>query len=336
MSHELSIAFQTDKRAADYIALAKLVNQYAFDAVTVYCDAPYHPSYGPLLLMAPYIEHARLGAAAISPSRMHPIDIAAQAALLADVAQAGTYIGLARGAWLEDHGIQEDKPAVQSIREAAEVVMRLLAGDSGYDGEVYKLADHVKAPYPLPDERIPLLIGTWGKRLCAVAGEIADEVKVGGSANPDIVPVIQGYIATGEKQAGRSVGTVGAVIGAVSVIDEDREQARAAARRSVAMYLPVIAGLDPTLEIEPDLLTRIQRLVEQDDLDSAAALISDELLERFAFAGNAADIIAHCERLFEAGARRVEFGTPHGLQSAEGIRILGEQVLPALARWQQE
>ncbi|MCA9895027.1 MAG: LLM class flavin-dependent oxidoreductase [Anaerolineae bacterium] len=336
MSHELSIAFQTDKRAADYVALAKLVNQYAFDAVTVYCDAPYHPSYGPLLLMAPYIEHARLGAAAISPSRMHPIDIAAQAALLADVAQAGTYIGLARGAWLEDHGIHEDKPAVQSIREAAEVVMRLLAGDSGYDGEVYKLADHVKAPYPLPDERIPLLIGTWGKRLCAVAGEIADEVKVGGSANPDIVAVIQGYIATGEKQAGRSVGTVGAVIGAVSVIDEDREQARAAARRSVAMYLPVIAGLDPTLEIEPDLLTRIQRLVEQDDLDSAAALISDELLERFAFAGNAADIIAHCERLFEAGARRVEFGTPHGLQSAEGIRILGEQVLPALARWQQE
>ncbi|MCB9459576.1 MAG: LLM class flavin-dependent oxidoreductase [Anaerolineaceae bacterium] len=335
MIHELSIAFQTDKRAADYIALAKLVNQYAFDAVTVYCDAPYHPSYGPLLLMAPYIEHARLGAAAISPSRMHPIDIAAQAALLADVAQAGTYIGLARGAWLEDHGIHEDKPAVQSIREAAEVVMRLLAGESGYDGEVYKLADHVKAPYPLPDERIPLLIGTWGKRLCAVAGEIADEVKVGGSANPDIVPVIQGYIAAGEQQAGRSVGTVGVVIGAVSVIDEDREQARAAARRSVAMYLPVIAGLDPTLEIEPDLLVRIQRLVEQDDLDSAAALISDELLERFAFAGNAADIIAHCERLFEAGARRVEFGTPHGLQSAEGIRILGKQVLPALALWQQ-
>ena len=83
MTHELSIAFQTDKRAAEYVALAKLVNQYAFDTVSVYCDAPYHPSYGPLMLMAPYIERARLGPAAISPSRMHPIDIAAQAALLA-------------------------------------------------------------------------------------------------------------------------------------------------------------------------------------------------------------------------------------------------------------
>ena len=79
---ELSIAFQTDKRAQDYIDLAKLVDQYPFDAVTVYCDAPYHPSYGPLLLMAPHIKRARLGPAGIPPSRMHPLDIAAQSALL--------------------------------------------------------------------------------------------------------------------------------------------------------------------------------------------------------------------------------------------------------------
>ena len=42
-NREISIAFQTDKRAGEYVALAKLANQYAFNAVTVYCDAPYHP-----------------------------------------------------------------------------------------------------------------------------------------------------------------------------------------------------------------------------------------------------------------------------------------------------
>lgn len=331
--HEISIAFQTDKRASDYVALAKLVNPYAFDAVSVYCDAPYHPSYGPLMLMAPYIEHARLGPAAVSPSRIHPLDVAAQAALLADIAQAGTYIGFARGAWLEDHSISETKPAVQAIREAVEVVQQLLRGGAGYHGRVYDLADHVKAPYPLPEQPIPILIGTWGQKLCAVAGELADEVKVGGSANPDIVPVIQDYIAVGEKATGRDIGSVGVVMGAVSVIDDDREQARQAARRSVALYLPVVAGLDPTVSVEPEQMARIQRYVEQESFDEAAALISDDLLERFAFAGNAQDIIEHCERLFDAGTRRIEFGTPHGLQSATGIRILGEQVLPALANW---
>ncbi len=66
--HELSIAFQTDKRAKDYIALAKLVNQYDFAAVTVYCDAPFHPSYPPLMLMAQHIDRARIGPATVQPS----------------------------------------------------------------------------------------------------------------------------------------------------------------------------------------------------------------------------------------------------------------------------
>jgi len=36
--------------------------------------------------------------------------------------------------------------------------------------------------------------------------------------------------------------------------------------------------------------------------------------------------------LIDAGAARIEFGTPHGLTEAEGLRLLGEQVLPLLRR----
>lgn len=337
MKHEISIAFQTDKSAAQYIALAKLVNEYDFDAVSVYCDAPFHPPYAPLMLMAPHIEGARLGVAAVPPSRVHPIDIAAQTVLLAEVARGGVYVGVARGAWLADHGIREHQPPVQAIREAVEVICYMLEGQTGgYQGQVYPLAEGVRAPYPLPKERIPILIGSWGQKLCAVAGELADEVKIGGSANPDMIPVIQRYVAVGEKAAGRETGTVRVVVGAVSVIDDDREAARAGARRSVALYLPVVAPLDPTLQIEPELIERLKTLAAQHDWEAAAALISDDVLERFAFAGDADDIIAHAERLFAAGAGRIEFGTPHGIAPERGIRILGEKVLPALARWRQD
>ena len=130
-NRELSIAFQTDKRARDYIALAKLVDQYDFDAVTVYCDAPYHPSYGPLLLMAPHIERARLGPAGVSPSRTHPIDIAAQTALLADLATGGVYIGLVRGGWLAEHGIRELDPPIAAIREAIDIIRGAAVGRLG-------------------------------------------------------------------------------------------------------------------------------------------------------------------------------------------------------------
>ena len=338
MKREVSIAFQTDKTPAQYAALAQLVDQYAFDAVSVYCDAPFHPAYSALLLMAPHLHRARIGPAAIPPARIPPIDIAANTALLAQLAQGGVYIGLARGAWLDEAGIAEPARPIQAIREAAAVVRYLLSGGSGgVAGEFYRIAPHIRAPYPLPppDQPIPLLIGTWGRKLAALAGEIADEVKVGGSANPDLVPVIESWIADGERTANRPAGSTGVVLGAVTVVDEDREQARATARRAVALYLPVVAPLDPTLTVEPELIHRIREAVRANRPEEAAPLISDELLDRFAIAGRPSDIVAHAEAIYAAGARRIEFGTPHGCgpDPTPAIRLLGEKVLPALAHW---
>jgi 5,10-methylenetetrahydromethanopterin reductase len=211
----------------------------------------------------------------------------------------------------------------------------MLAGKTGgYQGQVYQIAEHVVAPYPLPEQEIPILIGTWGKKLCALAGEIADEVKVGGSTNPTLVPIIREYIEAGEKIANRPAGSVKIVLGAVTVVDDDRERAREAARRAVAFYLPVVAPLDPTLQIEPELIERLRRHVNQQEMEAAARLISDNLLNRFAFAGDSTDLIQQGAELFEAGVHRIEFGTPHGLEKSEvGIQLLGEKVIPALSHW---
>jgi 5,10-methylenetetrahydromethanopterin reductase len=176
-----------------------------------------------------------------------------------------------------------------------------------------------------------LLIGTWGPQLAAVAGELADEVKIGGSANPDFVPVMRDYIAVGERKSGREIGTVRVVSGAVCVVDNDGERARALARREVALYLPVVAALDTTLTVEPERVARIKAAVEANDLETAAAQIPDHLLDRFAFSGTPEAIIRQCEALFDAGTSRIEFGTPHGIKSETGIYLLGERVLPAFS-----
>ena len=60
-----------------------------------------------------------------------------------------------------------------------------------------------------------------------------------------------------------------------------------------------------------------------------AELIPDEVLDRLAFAGSPADVVRQVEDLARADVTRVEFGTPHGLDAHEGIRLLGEQVLPS-------
>jgi len=327
----VSIAFQTNKSPQEYQALARLVNEYAFHTVSVYCDAPFHPSFGPLLLMAPYITKAHLGPAAVSPFRIHPIDIAANTALLNQLAPGRVYVGLARGAWLAGHGISEPKQPVAGIREAVQIIQNLLMGEpAGVQGKVFQLSSHVRAPYPVPGVKLPLLIGTWGERLAGLAGEIADEVKIGGSTNPAMIPVMRAYLKVGTARTGRSANEVGIVMGAVTVVDEDRSLAKRIAKREVVLYLPVVAALDKTIFLEAELINRIETNVQEGRVEQAANLVSDDLLEKFAFAGNPADLIRQVEALFDAGANRVEFGTPHGVDPFRAIRLLGEKVLPAV------
>ena len=241
---QVALGVQTDKTPAEYVALAQLIDRFDVDVVHAYCDLPFTPSYLPLALMAPHLRRARVGPAGVSLARMAPVDVAADTALLAQLARGGVSVGLVRGGWLEDYGIREPGRPLQAMREGVAVIRYMLAGQTGgLKGEIYSLAEHAYSPWALPggDRSVPILIGSWGPRLCALAGEIADEVKIGGSANPAMLPLTRRWVSEGEQRAGRDPGSVALAIGAVCVADEDRDLARAAARRSVAMYLPIVS-----------------------------------------------------------------------------------------------
>jgi 5,10-methylenetetrahydromethanopterin reductase len=134
-------------------------------------------------------------------------------------------------------------------------------------------------------------------------------------------------VSKGSIRAGRSEDAVGICLGAVTVVDTDRETARALARREVALYLTVVAELDP--ETDPEWLERIRAATARQNLEAIARDISDDVLDRFAFAGAPGDLVRHVENLASAGAARVEFGTPLGPDPAAAVRLLGERVIPA-------
>jgi 5,10-methylenetetrahydromethanopterin reductase len=327
---EIGIAFQTDKRTGRYGELAAAAEGYGFEVVSVFADLLYQPPLPALLEMARSTARVRLGAACLNPYTQHPYEIAGCIAAL-DAASAGrAYLGLARGAWLDLLGIRQDRPLAR-LRDAAGIVRALLSGDdSGYQGEVYHLARGARLHYQLPRRLPPLLIGTWGQRGAALAGEIADEVKIGGSANPAIVPVIRDRVAVGCRSAARPADHVKIVVGAVTVVDEDGRRARRRARTEVAKYLAVVAEMDSTVALPAGLVAQVRDLVATGEDESAGALIPDTVLDRFAFAGTPERVAELAQRVLDAGADRVDFGTPHGLTDAEGVALLGTRVLPLL------
>ena len=320
-SREVSIAFQSDKTPDEYVELARLAERAGFDVVSVYHDLLYQPAIYPLLLMAQATERVRLGPAALNPFTLHPVEIAGQVAALDAVSRGRAYLGLVRGSWLDVLGIDPRHPAL-ALREAVEVVRRLLRGDTdGFVGGRFSLAAGARLQYEPVRTEVPLLIGTWAERVAALAGEVAAELKVGGTANPDLVPVMRSRIGNDR---------VGIVVGAVTVVDDDGEAARERARGEAALYFPVVAGRDPTLDVPAGLVDDVRRFVDAGDRAAAGRLIPDRLLDRFVLAGTPEQVARQAEALYEAGASRVEFGTPHGLSPRRGIELLADRVLPEL------
>lgn len=246
-------------------------------------------------------ERLRLGPAALNPFTIHPYEIAGQIATLDLVSGGRAYLGLAKGAWLDQVGVQEERP-LAGLREAVRVVEKLLSGDdSGVDGKRFRLAAGTTLAYRRERPRVPLMIGSWGRQTIAWAGTVADEVKIGGTANPELVTLVREWLGVGSRTR--------IVVGCVSVVDEDGDWARERARAAVAPYLEVVARRDPTLELGPD---------------------DEPPLDRFAIAGTAEEVAARVRELWAAGADRVELGTPQGRTTPSGIDLICDRVLPLL------
>lgn len=250
--------------------------------------------------MARVTERIRLGPAALNPFTLHPYEIAGQIAMLDSVSHGRAFLGLAKGAWLDRLGIEEERP-LAGLREAVAIVHALLAGDdAGVEGERFTLSSGTTLSYPRERSDVPLLIGTWGRDTVRWAGTVAQEVKVGGSANPDLVPIVREWIDNPEVKV---------VLGSVSVVDDDGDWARKRATAAVTPYLDVVAHLDPTLGLEPG---------------------EPPPVERFCIAGTPEEVAARVVELWDAGADRVELGTPQGRSPLAGVGLVCDRVLPLL------
>jgi 5,10-methylenetetrahydromethanopterin reductase len=286
---ELGLGLQTDKRPEEYVQLARLAEDAGFDVVSTFHDLLFQPAIAPLVLIAQATERVRVGPAALNPYTLHPVEIAGQTAALDLISNGRAYLGLVKGAWLDELGLEEARP-LTALREAVEIVRRLFSRDlSGFEGERFSLAPGRGFEFEPLRAEVPLMLGTWGPRTAAYAGEVAHELKLGGTANPDLIPIVREWIGNDE---------VGIVVGAVTAVDEDGDAARARARVEVGRYLPIVGKLDPTFEgREPPL-------------------------DRVTIAGTPEEVIRHAERLFAAGVKRIDFGAP------QGVKLLAERVVP--------
>ena len=285
---ELQLSFGSNGAPTifDQIALALAAESYGFTHFSAFDDLFFRPAWPTLFRVAQHSSRIGLGPSVVNPYLTHPALTGEYAAILEEIAPGRAYLGIGRGAFLEDLNVEVTRP-LRTLREAIALIRHLWAGDdSPFEGEIFQLNQGASLHFPTPARDIPIMVGTWGVRGAQLSGELADELKAGSSWSVRYAQHPWGNIERGAAGAGRDAGACGLVLGPLTSVSEDRAAASSFARQTLVFYLPYLEPMPQYLGMDDELLDRIQARRAEGDLPAAAALIPDDLLGEFALYGD--------------------------------------------------
>lgn len=191
------------------VELARLAEDLGFHDFFL-PDQTFHRDPFVLLgLCAAATRRIRLGVAVTNPYTRHPVQIARAAGLLGQISEGRFVLGLGAGnrpRVMAGLGI-EQKGVVDRLREAVDVIRRLLRGETvDHESPTLVLRD-VGLDFEVGYD-VPILIASRGPKVLRLAGESADGAMVEGMFTPPALDWALGRIGEGAAGGGRSLDDV--------------------------------------------------------------------------------------------------------------------------------
>jgi 5,10-methylenetetrahydromethanopterin reductase len=282
--------------------------------------------YAGLLLAAQRTSRMLLGTGVTNPLTRHPTVTAAAIAAVAEVSGGRAALGLGAGDSAV-YGIGRRPARVAEVEAALAFFRAVLRGDEGeWEGRRYRLPH---APGP-----VPVWLAASQRRMCTLAGRLADGVILMGPASEAHVRAQVGWVADGLAQAGRRreeiairlVATTSAREDRAAALDDVRSWATTEARL-IAAFAELPAGLEPfraEIERARDEYDYGQHLSTHAGHRSAAG---DGLTEALAVAGTPAECARRLAALLSTGIDGCIFPLLGGGRR-ERLRVLRDRVLP--------
>jgi 5,10-methylenetetrahydromethanopterin reductase len=332
----------------DAISLADELGYYACYSA----DEIYHKD-GWLLLAAASARttRVRLGPC-VSPVYLRDPSYVAQLAATLDELSRGraeVVFGIGNVAMLEQYGIEwRGTRPIGRLREAHHVMRTLLDdGAIEFAGEFYRYTGVATAARPV-QEHVPLKIGAMGgPKSMQLAGEIADGMLTACAYSGAALSYAVENVRVGSQRAGRDPNGVEIGDSLLGAIATDADVAKKAGRILAAFYIP---SMPPALltrhDIDPAEVAPISRAFAEGDVRGALEATPDSIADRLMVAGTPEDWARWLNDVYAPTGfdhALVSFTDPFTLRSwadadvpglpslLEQVRLLGEQVLPALS-----
>jgi 5,10-methylenetetrahydromethanopterin reductase len=331
MSLTFSIDLPGMMPARDYLPIARHIEELGFDELHVFDDLMQRPAWPMLSLIGANTETLRLGPTIISPRIVHPAYHAANLAVLDELTDGRAVCAVGRGAFFEWLGLEPPDRPFTMLREAFEVMRRVLRGDTTpFDGEIFSTTEALALAFPTPRPDIPIWLGTFGPKTCELAGEIADGAYIGNLADATHFRTLRDRIATGATRVGRDPATLEIAAGPICMIGPDRSTANDLMRPLAAQALDWLHPLTEAAGVTPAQLSAVKAAVAAGDHAAAAGELSDEVVEFFALTGTPDDVIPRIQALVDAGANHIAFATFPTPTLLEQLTLIAQEIIPAV------
>jgi len=266
----------------------------------------------------------------------HPALTGAAIATVADLAPGRAILGLGAGAsGFAAMGMTRQHPAT-ALRDMILFLRRLWSSQEAFTFESDAIAFHdARLGFDAPP--IPIHVAGRGPKILELAGELADGVLVATFLDGPLLEASLARVAAGEARRASDAPALRRVSWAYVAIDDDREAARRAVRRGIAVAIwgsrPIIEELGVPLPAElRRLMDERAYSIEPETIDLAAALIPDELIDACSIAGPPDECAVRLRALAARGFDEVAcwlFETP-GVDQAAMVGRLAHEVVPGL------
>jgi 5,10-methylenetetrahydromethanopterin reductase len=288
-----SIASLGEEPPDRYLDLVKLCELVGIDTLCHADEKWTRDVYVRLALAAGATERIGLGITVTDPYTRHPALTAQATATLGEASRGRLRVMMGAGSHFETMpGYASVRPAV-GLREAAEVMRRLWAGERvSLDGAVVKFAGG-KLDFAIDPAYIPgLWIAGRGPLILKAAGAVADGAMIGSFATPSGVNYAKAAIGAGLAEAGRSWSDIRLASWLyVSVLNDEDDPVPDGIRRGVSHALwssrevvtTLLEGVDLSAfpefttflhqaphEWSPEIMAELRRLIPRPVIDQLA------------------------------------------------------------------
>lgn len=281
----------------EMVGMAQLAEAHGYSTVGV-GEIGSTDAFGLLAALASATARIELGTGIITMSTRSVALAAMGFATVASLAPGRVFAGVGAGSpvvvegW---HGRTLPK-AVPLAREYVPALRRALAGEA-----LDERGEHVRSrgfTLGLPPADVPIVLAAVNPRMLGLAGALADGVFLTWGA-PEVLAERLARVRAGAEEAGRDPAAVRSLAVLYAYCGPDVERARARVRRFLTLYaaLPTHnASFAGVVDVE-----RLSARWDAGDRKGAAALITDEAIDRVAAVGTPTHVAERVRAVRAAG-----------------------------------